>query len=57
MNSQPGEAAARTGEIYQALPHVNGWIRRIAAVLRRRWPDANQDLADGGRFPPYLARH
>ncbi|GHE92148.1 hypothetical protein GCM10014715_55700 [Streptomyces spiralis] len=51
------EAAARTGEIYQALPHVTGWIRRIAAVLRRRWPDANQDLADGGRFRPYQPRH
>ncbi|MFE7332921.1 hypothetical protein ACFU8W_50640 [Streptomyces sp. NPDC057565] len=51
------EAAAHTAETHQALPHVTGWIRRIAAVLRRRWPDANQDLAESGRFPPYQPRH
>ncbi|MFE7712238.1 phosphotransferase [Streptomyces sp. NPDC057486] len=51
------EAAAHTAETHRALPHVTGWIRRIAAVLRRRWPDANQDLAESGRFPPYRPRH
>jgi aminoglycoside/choline kinase family phosphotransferase len=51
------EAAAHTAETHRALPHITGWIRRIAAVLRRRWPDANQDFADSERFPPYQPRH
>lgn len=51
------EAAAHTAEIHRALPHLTAWIRRVAAVLRRRWPDADQDLADSARFPPYQARH
>jgi hypothetical protein len=51
------EAAARTAESYRALPHLTGWIRRIAATLRRRWPDADQDFDDPARFPPYRARH
>ncbi|MEU6548478.1 hypothetical protein [Streptomyces sp. NPDC046859] len=51
------EGAARTAETYRALPHLTTWIRRIAVVLRRRWPDADQDFADSARFPPYQARH
>jgi hypothetical protein len=50
------EAAAHTSETYQALPHLTVCVRRIAAVLRRRWPDADQDFADPARFPPYRAR-
>ncbi|MFD5124030.1 hypothetical protein [Streptomyces sp. NPDC058385] len=50
------EAAAHTADTHQALPHVCGWMRRIAAVLRHRWPDADQDLADSERFPPYRPR-
>lgn len=51
------EAAAHTADAHRALPHVTGWIHRIAAALRHRWPDANQDLTDPERFPPYQARH
>ncbi|MFH8517077.1 hypothetical protein ACH4CE_18655 [Streptomyces gelaticus] len=51
------EAAARTAETYQALPHLTAWVRRLAIILRRRWPDADQDFADSTRFPPYQARH
>ncbi|MET9568467.1 hypothetical protein ABZY34_04860 [Streptomyces virginiae] len=51
------EAAAHTAETHRALPHLTSWIRRIAAVLRRRWPDADQDFADSASFPPYRARH
>ncbi|MEV6700460.1 hypothetical protein AB0M68_25405 [Streptomyces sp. NPDC051453] len=51
------EAAAHTAETYRALPHGCGWMRRIAAVLRRRWPDADQDLDESERFPPYRPRY
>ncbi|MFI6865005.1 hypothetical protein ACIBKZ_34895 [Streptomyces sp. NPDC050421] len=50
------EAVARTAQIYRTLPHLTSWIRRIAAVLRHRWPDADQDFADSARLPPYRAR-
>ncbi|MFF9571047.1 hypothetical protein [Streptomyces sp. NPDC014685] len=50
------EAAAHTAGTHRALPHVTGWIRRIAAALRRRWPDADQDLTDPEGFPPYRPR-
>ncbi|MFC8348118.1 phosphotransferase [Streptomyces sp. NPDC057280] len=50
------EAAARTAQTFRTLPHLTSWIRRVAAVLRQRWPDADQDFADSTRFPPYLAR-
>ncbi|WP_255951854.1 phosphotransferase [Streptomyces odontomachi] len=50
------EATAHTAETHRALPHVTGWIHRTATALRHRWPDANQDLADSGRFPPYRPR-
>ncbi|MGW7689057.1 hypothetical protein ACWGMA_09305 [Streptomyces asiaticus] len=50
------EAAAHTSQTHQALPHLTAWIRRIAAVLRRRWPDADHDFTDPAEFPPYRAR-
>jgi aminoglycoside/choline kinase family phosphotransferase len=50
------EAAAHTAETYGTLPHLTAWIRRITVVLRRYWPDADQDFADSARFPPYRAR-
>lgn len=50
------EAAAHTCETQRALPRLTARIRRIAAVLRRRWPDADQDYADPAAFPPYQAR-
>jgi hypothetical protein len=51
------ESAARTAEAHRALPDLAGWARRTAAVLRRRWPDADLDLTDWARFPPYSPRH
>jgi len=50
------ESAARTAEAHRALPHLAGWARRTADVLRRRWPDADLDLTDLARFPPYSPR-
>jgi len=50
------ESAARTAEAHRALPHLAGWARRTADVLRRRWPDADLDLTDWARFPPYSPR-
>ena len=50
------ESAARTAEAHRAVPHLAGWARRTADVLRRRWPDADLDLTDPARFPPYTPR-
>jgi aminoglycoside phosphotransferase (APT) family kinase protein len=50
------ESAARTAEAHRALPHLAGWVRRTADVLRRRWPDADLDLTDWARCPPYSPR-
>lgn len=50
------ESAARTAEAHRALPHLAGWARRTADALRRRWPDADLDLTDRARFPPYSPR-
>jgi aminoglycoside/choline kinase family phosphotransferase len=50
------ESAARTADAHRALPHLAGWVRRTAGVLRRRWPDADLDLSDWARFPPYSPR-
>jgi hypothetical protein len=50
------ESAARTAEAHRAVPHLAGWARRTADVLRRRWPDADLDLTDPARFPPYSPR-
>lgn len=51
------EAAARTAASHRAFPHLTGWARRTAALLRRRWPDADLDFTDPAAFPPYTARH
>jgi hypothetical protein len=51
------ESTARTAEAHRALPHLAGWARRTADALRRRWPDADLDLTDWTRFPPYAPRH
>ncbi|MEV7405387.1 hypothetical protein AB0N93_33965 [Streptomyces sp. NPDC091267] len=51
------EAAARTAQYHRTLPHLTTWVGRIATLLRRRWPDSDQDLTDPARFPPYRARH
>jgi len=50
------ESAARTAEAHRALPHLAGWARRTADVLRRRWPDTDLDRAGWARFPPYSPR-
>lgn len=50
------ESAARTATAHHALPELAGWFRRVGATLRRRWPDADVDLADPVAFPPYSPR-
>jgi hypothetical protein len=50
------ESAARTAQAHRALPHLAGWGRHAADLLRRRWPDADLDLTDWARFPPYSPR-
>jgi Phosphotransferase enzyme family len=50
------ESTARTAGAHRALPRLAGWARRTADVLRRRWPDADLDLTDWARFPPYSPR-
>ncbi|MEV4106694.1 hypothetical protein [Nonomuraea sp. NPDC049695] len=47
------EAAARTAEAWRALPRLAGWCHRLADALRRRWPDADVDLA---ALAPYTPR-
>ncbi|MCC5578805.1 phosphotransferase [Microtetraspora sp. AC03309] len=51
-----GLAAARTAEAHRPLPHLAGWARRMADLLRRRWPDTDLNLTDQTTFPPYAAR-
>lgn len=50
------EAAARVADAHRVLPHLAGWFWSAAGVLRRRWPDADVDLTDAARFPPYSLR-
>jgi hypothetical protein len=50
------ESAARAADAHRALPHLAGWARRTADALRRRWPDADLDLTDRVKFPPYSPR-
>jgi hypothetical protein len=47
------ESAAAVADEARALPHLAGWARRAAAVLRRRWSDADQDF---GALLPYQPR-
>ena len=44
------DAAARTMDAHRALPDAAGWLRDVAAALRRRWPDADVDVASLGRY-------
>ena len=46
------EAAAGTAELRRSLPGLAGWARTAAALLRRRWPDADVDLAALGAYTP-----
>lgn len=45
------ESGARTAQAHRALPHLAAWCRSTAALLRRRWPDA-----DTGTAAPYTWR-
>ncbi|MER5650660.1 hypothetical protein [Streptosporangium sp. NPDC002524] len=47
------DAAARAAEHHRALPHLSGWARRVAQVLRRRWPDTDVDRT---AYPAYTPR-
>jgi hypothetical protein len=47
------EAAADTADRFGCLPALAGWARAAAATLRKRWPDADLDLA---ALPPYTPR-
>jgi hypothetical protein len=44
------EAAARTTEAHRVLPDAAGWLRSVAVTLRKRWPDADVDVASLGRY-------
>ncbi|WP_344476019.1 phosphotransferase [Nonomuraea monospora] len=46
------EATARTADTRRALPHLAGWCRHLAAALRRRWPDADIDVATLSPYTP-----
>lgn len=47
------EAAAATAERFGCLRALADWARAGAAMLRKRWPDADVDLA---ALPPYTPR-
>lgn len=47
------ESAANTAEDLRSFPELAGWARAVAAVLRRRWPDAHRDF---GALLPYTRR-
>ncbi len=47
------EAAADLAERKQCLPNLVDWARTAACLLRRRWPDADIDLA---ALPDYTSR-
>ncbi|MEQ4204149.1 aminoglycoside phosphotransferase family protein [Actinopolymorpha sp. B9G3] len=47
------ELAASTAERHRCLPHLTGWVREVARHLRKRWPDADVDLAN---YPAYAPR-
>jgi hypothetical protein len=48
------ETAAATAERFRVHRHLAGWTRSAAGRLRRRWPDADVDLA---ALPRYAPRH
>ncbi|MEU4230131.1 hypothetical protein AB0F17_38070 [Nonomuraea sp. NPDC026600] len=47
------EAAASAAREHHALPQLAGLCQRLAAALRRRWPDADMDIA---ALAPYTPR-
>ena len=47
------ETAADTAERHRSLPHLTGWVRAVAGLLRRRWTDADVDFTG---YPSYLTR-
>jgi len=47
------EAAAEAASYHRRLPQLVGWARQAASWLRRRWPDADQDL---DQLAPYTPR-
>ncbi|MEV4172969.1 hypothetical protein [Nonomuraea sp. NPDC049709] len=47
------EAAAGTADDHRSLPRLADLCRRLAAALRRRWPDADLDFT---ALPPYAPR-
>ncbi|HXQ46802.1 MAG TPA: hypothetical protein VN806_09310 [Caulobacteraceae bacterium] len=46
------EAGARAARRHRAMPELAGWCERAAAWLRRRWPDADLDLAAYSAYAP-----
>ncbi|WP_143591193.1 phosphotransferase [Thermoactinospora rubra] len=48
------EAAACAAREHHALPQLAGLCQRLAEALRRRWPDADIDVA---ALEPYTPRH
>jgi hypothetical protein len=46
------ESAAAVAESHGALRHLTGWARRLAEVLRRRWPDVDVDLTAYEAYTP-----
>jgi hypothetical protein len=46
------ELAAAAARRHRALPALAGWMERAGAWLRRRWPDAEADLATYPAFTP-----
>lgn len=46
------ELAVAAAKRHRALPALAGWAERVAAWLRRRWPDADIDVAGFPAFTP-----
>ncbi|GAA4994100.1 phosphotransferase [Actinopolymorpha pittospori] len=46
------ESAADIAEHHRCLPDLRGWVRDVAGMLRRRWPDADVDLASMPAYTP-----
>ncbi len=49
------EAAAEAASRHRRLPQLAGWAWRAGAWLRRRWPDADQDLERLGPYAPRVS--
>lgn len=46
------EAAADTAERHRRFPDLTGWTRKVASLLRRRWPDTDVDLGQLASYTP-----